>query len=78
MAGHYLVEFYIGLELERRALDCPTRYGEMLVLLVVAAVCARWLTAALAKSLESVLRFVEEPIPAVLPLGLHRDGVLPV
>ncbi|MFZ0590761.1 MAG: hypothetical protein WAM39_09780, partial [Bryobacteraceae bacterium] len=65
-------------ELERRALDNPGRYAIMLAVLVIAALCARWRTAVLANSPEAALHFVEEPTPAILPLGLNRDGVVPV
>lgn len=67
-----------GGDFERRALDNPTRYAIMLAVLVIAAVCARWRTAVLANSPEAALHFVEEPTPAILQLGLHRDGVVPV
>ncbi|MGA8594161.1 MAG: hypothetical protein WB676_05395, partial [Bryobacteraceae bacterium] len=67
-----------GAEFERRAFDDPARYAIMLAVLVIGALCARWRTAALANSPEAALHFVEEPTPAILPLGLHRDGVVPV
>lgn len=67
-----------GAAFERRALSDLTSYAWMLAILCITAVCARWRTAALAKSEELVLQFEEEPPPAVQVLGLHRDGVLPI
>jgi hypothetical protein len=45
----------------------------MLVLFGVAAVCGRW-----AREDDEELRFEEEATPAVMELGLHRDGVRPL
>jgi hypothetical protein len=50
----------------------------MLVLFGVAALCVRWGAAALARLDEDELQFEEAPAPAVLELGLHRDGVMPI
>jgi hypothetical protein len=41
-----------------------------LALFGIAALCARWRTAARAKSPEGSLQFEERPVPAILPLGL--------
>ena len=49
----------------------------MLAILGIAALCARWRTAASAKSPEGSLQFEEAPVPAILSLGLHRDGATP-
>jgi hypothetical protein len=46
--------------------------------LVVACVAVRWTTVALARGEEQELRFEEEESPAVLGLGLHRDGVMSI
>jgi hypothetical protein len=50
----------------------------MLALAGMAAVCVRLGTAALARLEEEELQFEEAPVPAVLELGLHRDGVMPM
>ncbi len=50
----------------------------MLALLAVAWVATRWTTLALARREEQELRFEEEVTPAVLGLGLNRDGVVPI
>ena len=50
----------------------------MMALFFVVAVCVRLGTAALARGNEEELRFEEEAAPAVLELGLHRDGVMPM
>lgn len=62
-----------GAEFERHALEHPASSVAMLVVLVIAAVCATWRTAKLAKSSDVELQFEEEPRPAVLVLGLYRD-----
>jgi hypothetical protein len=49
-----------------------------LMLLAVAAAGVRWGNAARARLDEKELQFEEAPAPAVLGLGLHRDGVLTV
>ncbi len=67
-----------GAELERQALRNPAGYTTMLVILGIVAVCARWRAAAGAESFDAVLQFEEEPVPAILGLGLHRDGILPI
>ncbi len=67
-----------GAEFERRALHDPASYAGMLVILSLAAVCARWRTAALTKSTEAELQFEDLPPVDIFALELHRDGVLPV
>ena len=67
-----------GAELERQALQHPTSYAALVIVLALIAVCVRWRTAALAESSEAVLQFEDEPTPAVLCLGLCRDGVFVV
>lgn len=62
-----------GSELERRALERPAGYAIMLAILVVAMVCSRWRTTAIAKSGGARLQFEELPPPAVQILGLHLD-----
>ena len=66
-----------GADLERRALENTTGLVSMLVLLALAAAWARWRTGAMAKSPEGPLQFEAEAAPAILQLGLHRDGVVP-
>jgi hypothetical protein len=50
----------------------------MLALFGGAAFCVRLGTMALARGEEEEPRFEEEAAPAVLELGLHRDGVMPI
>jgi len=66
-----------GVELERRALDDPVSYAKMLGILGIAVALARWRAVALGKSEDAIVQFEEVPPPAVLVLGLQRDGVLP-
>lgn len=67
----------LGVKFERKALQEPGKMAVMLALFGVAAVGVRLGAAALARG-EVELRFEEEADPAVLELGLHRDGVMPV
>ena len=60
---------------EQRALLNPWTMVEMLALASLTAVGVRWGTATLAKSDETGLRF-EEEAPALLELGLYRDGAV--
>jgi hypothetical protein len=66
-----------GIASELRALHDPARYAELVVILGIAAVCCWWRTVALARAEESVVLFEEEESPAILGLGLFRDGALP-
>jgi hypothetical protein len=66
-----------GAEVEQRALGNHAGLAAMLALFGIAALCARWRTAAKAKSPEGSLQFEETPVPAILPLGLNRDGATP-
>lgn len=61
---------------EQEALQKPGMMATVLVLLGVAAIGTRWRIAALARSDEEGLQFEEEGTPAVLELGLYRDGVV--
>ena len=63
---------------ELRALDNPVSYAEMLVVLGIAVVLARWRTVAPATSEEAIVQFEEVPPAEVFVLGLYRDGVLPI
>jgi hypothetical protein len=67
---------WLSAEYERSVLDRPADYALLLALLFIAAICARWRTAVLAKQPESALQFVDDPAPALQGLGLHRDGIL--
>jgi hypothetical protein len=66
-----------GADLERRALADPAAFAVMIAVLAAIAAAAWWRTSALAGSEEGALRFEEEPDPAIIGLGLHRDGTLP-
>lgn len=72
----YLV--LLSVKFERQALQEPRSMTTMLVLFGLAAVGGRWATAALARLEEEELLFEEASPPAVLELGLHRDGVMPI
>ena len=65
-----------GVTFEQRALEDPRTMTVVLVLLAVVAVGVRWGTAAVARSEPAALQFEEVPPPAVMGLGLHRDGVM--
>ena len=67
-----------GVDFELRALDNPVSYADMLVILGIATVLAKWRTVALAKSEEAIVQFEETPQAEVFALGLYRDGVLPI
>jgi hypothetical protein len=72
----YMLGF--GLPHELRALHDSSRWVKLCVVLSIAAIGCWWRTAALAKSEGSVVQFEDEEAPAVLGLGLFRDGVLPM
>lgn len=69
-----LVVVYKGAEVEQRALGDPVSSAIMLGLFGIVALCARWRTASRSKSPEGSLQFEERPVPAILALGLNRDG----
>jgi hypothetical protein len=73
------VLFLIGrlAAFERRALDDPVAYAKLLAIFALAVVVVRWRTVAQARSEESFVQFEELPPPAVMALGLRRDGVWP-
>jgi len=74
--GYLALVFLVvkGAEVERRALDDPATFVKMVVVLGVLAAFARWRSS---RSLESELRFEEEPTPVIFAVDLHRDGVPP-
>jgi len=67
-----------GAEFERRAIGDATRGALTLLGLGIAAVLLRWRTAAQANSEQAELRFEDAPSPAIIGLGLHRDGALTI
>ena len=67
-----------GIAAELRALHDPASYARLIAVLSIAAVYCWWRTVALAKAKESVVLFEEEEFPAILGLGLFRDGALPM
>ena len=66
----------LGAIHEWRALSDTGMYLRLLTVLLIVWAAARWRAGWLAKAEESKLRFEEEEAPAVLELGLHRDGVV--
>jgi hypothetical protein len=68
----------LSVKFERQALQEPRIITTMLVLFGLAAVGVRWGAAALARLEKEEVQFEEAPAPAVLELGLHRDGVMPI
>lgn len=62
--------------LEQQALREPRQTIAMLVLLGAIAIGIRWRTMVLARSGERGLQFEEEAAPAILELGLYRDGAV--
>jgi hypothetical protein len=69
---------HLGVIFEQRALEEPRTMTALLVLLAVVVAGVRWGTAAVARSESTALQFEEAPPPAVMGLGLHRDGVMVV
>lgn len=62
---------------EHFALTEPARYVGLIVFLSTAMLLARWLTAA-STSETAIVQFEDVQPPAVLALGLHRDGIVPL
>jgi hypothetical protein len=60
--------------LEQSALQSTPRYTAVLLVMSALAILVRWRTMVLSRSEGAELRFEEEEPPAVLELGLHRDG----
>ena len=61
---------------ERSSFENPIRYAILATSLFVAAAAARWRTDVEAKTETNELQFDDPPEPAVLQLGLSRDGAL--
>ncbi len=76
-AGGLLQAIGFGISYELRALRDPWMYARLLAVLVAAAIWAWRRTVTLANLEESVVTFEEEQTPAILTLGLFRDGALP-
>lgn len=68
---------YEGGALERRALDEPVLYAEILACLVGVVATVRWWITVEINAEESVVSFEETQTPIITGLGLFRDGVLP-
>jgi hypothetical protein len=79
MGTVFLLLFILwSIEYERQALEDPARFVPALIGLVLIWACARWRTSAHAKSEEAEVQFEEVEPPAVLVLGLNRDGSWPI
>jgi len=68
----------LSVKFERQALQESRSTAWMIAIFGLAACAVRLGTAALARSHLDDLRFEESSAPAVLELGLHRDGVMPL
>ena len=64
--------------LERNTLQNLAQYATVLLVLTISAVLVRWRTWASSQAEGAELRFEELALPAVLELGLYRDGTLPM
>ncbi len=67
-----------GSALERGALDSPRLFAITAGALALIAILLRYRTNMQAREEGAVLHFDDPPEPAVLSLGLYRDGVLPL
>jgi hypothetical protein len=68
----------LSVKVERQALQESRSTAWMIAIFGLAACAVRLGTAALARLDLDDLRFEEASAPAVLELGLHRDGVMPL
>ena len=66
-----------GAQFEQQAIEDPRLAAVVLLVLGIAALSVRWWTTARAKSPEGSLQFEDTPEPAILGLGLNRDGAWP-
>lgn len=66
-----------GAVFELNGLGDASQYARMIGVLVVSAGATRWLAVRRASADEPVVQFEEEEAPALLGLGLFRDGVFP-
>ncbi len=67
-----------GAQLELRALYDSRGYVAMQGILGAVAILARWRTGWHAKSEEIDVQFEDAPVPAILALQIHKDGVVPL
>jgi CubicO group peptidase (beta-lactamase class C family) len=65
-------------KLERDSFDNAATYAAVVGLLTTLAICARRSATRLSKSDAGELQFEDAEDPAILVLGLHRDGVTPM
>jgi hypothetical protein len=68
----YLLDRAAKLELS--ALQNTARYTAVLLVMSATVILVRWRMTVLSRSEGAELRFDEEETPAVLELGLHKDG----
>lgn len=66
-----------GVALESQALGDPARYAQVAIVLGGAVAVARWRTVAAGRSDGTIVQFEDVEAPAIMSLGLHRDGVFP-
>ncbi|HLJ47415.1 MAG TPA: hypothetical protein VKU01_15470 [Bryobacteraceae bacterium] len=73
-----LVLMVRGVLIEYRALQNPASFAVMTAVLAAVALIARWRAVSYAASEAATVEYEDRPTPAILPLGLNRDGVWPV
>jgi CubicO group peptidase (beta-lactamase class C family) len=78
IAGVLMFLIVQAASLERSALDNPYLYAAVAGTLFLAALLIRHRTTAQASSESAALQFDDPPEPAILSLGLYRDGILPL
>jgi hypothetical protein len=71
-----LIDFWAAFE--RQALENLARYVMVVVAMLLAAAAARYYATAGARSEGAEVRFEEETTPAVMALGLGRDGAFTI
>jgi hypothetical protein len=76
--GIFLFLAFRAADLETGALERPALYAATDVVLALVALLARYRTNTEARSEDAGLQFDDPPEPAILSLGLYRDGVLPI
>jgi hypothetical protein len=67
----------VSVVYEREALEDPVLFVPAVIGFAAVWACLRWRTAAHARSEEAEMQFEEVATPAVLVLGLNRDGAWP-
>ena len=68
----------LGAGIEEDALRRPLVYAALAAGLISAAILTRFRTQASTRTELAVLEFDDPPEPVIQPLGLHRDGTLPI